>query len=387
MFAYLARILEAEGFGVIGFAGAYISFFLLIANFGTDTIAAREIAKKQGNLSGFSSAINEIFSARIILTFVILLFFFVILLLIPVDKNTKTIFAIFSLNILTNAVTVNWFFQGTEKMQFISWRQISSGFLSLILVFLLIHNSDDIFSAALIISGINLLTSVFFLRYFIKYSGKISFKINFGRFKEIILHSYPVAISAFMIGIYYHLDMVMLGYMKPLADTGIYNASFKIFAAAIIPFNLISQAVFPALSKTGISRSKEFFRLIKSYAFMLITSGVIISLLLFLFSEEIIVFFFGMDYIAASVPLSILAINTLIISANIFFGSPLIAWGEQKRYSIVISFGALSNVVLNFWLIPQYSFVGAAFATLLSEIIVFTGLIFLHFFILKIRLA
>ncbi len=106
-------------------------------------------------------------------------------------------------------------------------------------------------------------------------------------------------------------------------------------------------------------------------------SGLISATVLFLFRDLLIQFVFGEGYNDAALPLSILAMNALVISINIFFGNPLIAWGKQKEYSIAIMLGAIANIILNIVFIPSYSYNGAAFATLLSEAVVFCGVLFL----------
>jgi len=106
-------------------------------------------------------------------------------------------------------------------------------------------------------------------------------------------------------------------------------------------------------------------------------SGAIISLFIFIFADTSVRFFFGEKYLAAISPLMILSLNVLVIAVNVFFGNPLTVWGKQKAYSVAITFGAISNIILNFALIPRYSFNGAALATLLSEVVVFWGVFYL----------
>ncbi|MHB8853951.1 MAG: oligosaccharide flippase family protein [Ignavibacteriaceae bacterium] len=51
--AYLGRVLKPEGFGILGFATAFVSYFLLIGNFGLDTYGTREIAKDKNHYTNF----------------------------------------------------------------------------------------------------------------------------------------------------------------------------------------------------------------------------------------------------------------------------------------------------------------------------------------------
>jgi O-antigen/teichoic acid export membrane protein len=127
----------------------------------------------------------------------------------------------------------------------------------------------------------------------------------------------------------------------------------------------------------GLANTPEFKSTIKNYAKFIIGSGIISGIFLLSFPERIILLVFGGKYLASAVPLSILAMNVIVVSINVFLGNPMIAWGKQKEYAIAISFGALTNIILNFILIPRYSYIGAAFATLLSEVAVFVGLFYL----------
>ena len=171
--------------------------------------------------------------------------------------------------------------------------------------------------------------------------------------------------------------MVMLGYMKSQSEVGVYSAAYKIFLVGIIPFTLILNSFFPSLSRTELKNSREFKSLIKNYFLFLFITGLISAFVLFFFRNLLIYFVFGEGYKNAALPLSILAMNASVIAVNMFFGNPLIAWGKQKEYSIAIMLGAITNIILNIILIPSYSYNGAALATLLSESVVFFGVLYL----------
>jgi O-antigen/teichoic acid export membrane protein len=371
---YLGRILDTSGFGVLGFATAFVSYFILVVNFGFSTYGTREIAKDQSIVSKF---VNNIFSIRILLA--IFLSLILILFMFFSEKNnaTKTVVILTGLNLFTNAISLNWVFQAVEKMQYIAMRQVLSGFLSLIGAIIFVHSKTDVVIAALILSLSALLGNIWFIPIYQKMYAKIKPEYSIEFWKELFRESFPLAFASIMIGIYYNLDMVMLGYMKPESDVGIYNAAYKIFLLGIVPFQLIFSAFFPMLSRVGFNKSKELKDTMKNYAAMIIGSGIVTGIGLLFFSERIVLLIFGEKYLASSLPLSILAMNAIVISFNVFLGNPMMAWGKQKEYAIAISFGALANVILNIILIPKYSYIGAAYATLSSEICVLIGLFYL----------
>lgn len=371
---YLGRILDKEGFGIIGFAGAFVSYFVLAVNFGFNTYGAKEVAKDKVLTSKF---VNNILTLRLFLAALLIILLIIIVFLTQRNILVKYVILITGLNILSNAIALNWVFQAVEKMQYIALRQIISGFLSLIGVILFVHSKNDLLIAALILSASILIGNVWFIPVYKKLFGKIRFEYSFLFWKKLIVESFPLAVASIMIGIYYNLDMVMLGYMKPETDVGSYNAAYKIFLLSIVPFGLIFSSFLPTLSRIGLNKSQEFTSTLKKYALFLVGTGIFSSLLLFFFSKEIVQLVFGERYLASYQPLSILAVNVLIISINVFLGNPMMVWGKQKEYSIAITFGAIANIILNFLLIPKYSYTGAAVATVLSETTVFVGLFYL----------
>ena len=371
---YLGRVLDKNGFGIIGFATAFVSYFILVVNFGFSTYGTMEIAK---DISKISKFVNNIFSIRILLAIFLSLILILYLFFSEHSTVTKYVILITGLNLFTNAFALNWIFQAVEKMQYIAIRQVLSGLLGLIGVVIFVHSENDLLIAASILTLSTLLGNIWFIPIYQKMFSKIKFEFSFPFWKELFRESFPLAFASIMIGIYYNLDMVMLGYMKPESDVGIYNAAYKVFLLGIIPFQLIFSAFFPQLSRVGLRANEEFKITIKNYAKFVLGSGIVSGIFLLSFSERIILLVFGGSYLAAALPLSILAMNVIVVSLNVFLGNPMMAWGKLREYAIAIAFGAISNIILNFVLIPKYSYIGAAFATLLSEVAVFIGLFYL----------
>jgi len=366
--------LDKNGFGIIGFATAFVSYFILVVNFGFSTYGTMEIAKDPSKISKF---VNNIFSIRILLAIFLSLILILYLFFSEHSTVTKYVILITGLNLFTNAFALNWIFQAVEKMQYIAIRQVLSGLLGLIGVVIFVHSENDLLIAASILTLSTLLGNIWFIPIYQKMFSKIKFEFSFPFWKELFRESFPLAFASIMIGIYYNLDMVMLGYMKPESDVGIYNAAYKVFLLGIIPFQLIFSAFFPQLSRVGLRANEEFKITIKNYAKFVLGSGIVSGIFLFSFSERIILLVFGGSYLAAALPLSILAMNVIVVSLNVFLGNPMMAWGKLREYAIAIAFCAISNIILNFVLIPKYSYIGAAFATLLSEVAVFIGLFYL----------
>ncbi len=369
---YLARTISPAGFGIIGFATAFISYFILIIDLGLDTISLKKIARNRNIIPIY---VNNVLSFRILISVVIYLLLALIVLLINIEAIQKAAILLLGLNLFVQSITLDFVFQATEKIKYLSIKVISKNLLTLILVVILVRDISDVLLVVMIFVLTNLIVSIWML---MKYS------IIFERFKWdidkrfinlLVAESFPLAISAFMISIYSNLDMIMLGVIKSETEVGIYNAVYRIFMIGILPIGVIVKIMLPLLS-----RNIEKYVLrnsLNKYGIMLFISAICITLFIFIFAGKILKLIYGTEYSVGIIALKLMALNINVIGISVFFGNPLTVWGKQKQYAVAITLGAIVNIFLNILLIPQYSYNGAAFATLLSEIVVFGGVFYL----------
>ncbi len=66
-----------------------------------------------------------------------------------------------------------------------------------------------------------------------------------------------------------------------------------------------------------------------------------------------------------------------MIAVAYVFGSLLVAAGKVRNLNLVFGSGLVLNIILNIWLIPRFQAIGAATATLITQIFVLIGQIFL----------
>lgn len=383
-FAYLARVLSPQGFGILGFASAFVFYFILLVNFGLDTYGTREVANRSYQQSKF---VNAVISARLIIAvplFIVLIF---IAVLLNQNYITKAALIISGINLFSNAISVDWFFQGTQKMKPVAARQIGVSILNFVLIIGLVHSQNDVLIAVSITGLSLLLNSSLLLTYYSKKVDKISIVLEKKLVKKIFVEAAPIGLSSLMIAVYYNLDIVMLGYMKSDYEVGIYNAAVKIFLLGNILYGLILKSFFPSLSSSVNSGKEVINATFKKYFLSMLPAGLITAFVMYALSSLIIDVLYGSSYNSSVSILKILSMNSLIVCINMIFGNPLLAWGKQKEYLFVVATGALANIALNILFIPRYSYIGAGIATLLSETTVFISLFLVYNSLLKVKNA
>jgi len=359
---YVAHVLGVSGFGEVSFALAVVSYFLLIPNAGLSLFGAKGIARNKKKIAQY---IDNIVSIRVVLAIIAFICLVVLIFFIPKSLNTKKLIFLYGFTLFTFALTLDWVFQGLEKMEFIAVGNVIKAIIFIEGVFFLIKDPDQVLWLPIIQVMASLVMILFF------FSRTRLPRFNLGRWKEVLKRSWPMGASLFCIAIYYNLDKIMLGFIKGEQVVGWYEAAYQVILLVLILPSLILKVFFPLLS-----RSRKVFR---KYFFSMVPLGVFVGICGIYLAPFIVRLFYGSDYLMTILPLQILFFNVIIIFANMTLGNPLLAWGKQKRYLQVIAGGAGTNLIFNFLFIPKYSLIGAAIATLLAEIAVLGGFI-IHYF-------
>lgn len=368
-FAYLARVITVSDFGLIGFGTALINFLLNFVNFGMDRICLRDLSHKRILTPNFLLNIAII---RIILSSISFLLYLMILFL---DSKTNLPIILLGLTIFSSGLSLNYLARAIEQFKIIVINQIFTSVLTMILYYTLVKSKFDFLIAIYIIVFASILNNLIYLYNFKIYLFRLKNSFSLPFIKKLIVDSFPLFISSLMVAIYYFADTIMLGFIRTEYEVGIYSASNKVFLLLIIPFNIIVSVFLPKIAKNIKLVDRNFLY----YYVLMILIGVFLGITTYLFAPEIIIFVFGNSFLSSVLPLKILALNTILVGINMSIGDPLTVWGKQKQYLIAVSIGAFTNIILNLIFIPKFSYNGAAFTTLLSELSVFIILSYLFY--------
>ena len=203
------------------------------------------------------------------------------------------------------------------------------------------------------------------------------------RILDMLKRAYPLGFALIFVMIYYRIDTVMLSLMKTERDVGIYNAAYMIFMGlAAIP-SVILPAIFSNLSKFYYS---SFSKLKNMYLYSLlffICLGLLIAIAGYQLSDRLIIVLYGSEFSDSTIVLRYLFMAILMLFINNLNGVMLNSINMERMNMMAVGSVAFINIILNFLLIPDMSYEGAAIATLVSEslVMVFTSFIIFLFFL------
>ena len=372
----IARYLGPEDYGLISLAIAILTTAIPIAVFGLPVGVARYVSyfKSKNNLKKIKGVLNFSFSVVTVTGIVtsIILYFLAGWLAISFFHEPRLAIILkafaFSIPLFTLKNIAHAAVRGFQQMKY---RVYSETFISktilIVATFTVLIMGFGILAAtiAYIVSIIAFfVASFYFLNKLFPFHGVIKpTYIN----KELISFSWPLVFSAVIWAFVGHLDTIMLGYFDTAANVGIYNAAFPTAVLISVILGSFGVVFMPAstelFAKKKTGDLQKLFSIVTKWIYITVLPGF---LLMLLFASPILKLFFGQKYILGAFPLSILAVGYFIASIVGPTAQMLQTLGKTKIILLNHSIVLIVDLILNFYLIPLYSIVGAAIATMIA---------------------
>ena len=367
VFAYTSRYLGAEGFGVISIALSLTAIFGIIIDLGLNTLTVREVARNK-DLAG--KYISNTLLMKIILA--VLTFGLIILSTKIIGYSEQVSYVIYIITFSTIFVALtgifNAIFQSYEKLEYQSIGTVLNAVLMFIGVLIVIYLNLNIFAIAFVYFISSLVVLVYDI---LVYSWKFALPkidIDWSFWSPTIKDSLPFAITGIFTMIYYWIDSVILSVMVGNEVVGWYNAAYRIIAIFASLYSVYMVSIFPVLSGFyETSRDSIKIAYERSFKYMLILNIPIAIFITFL-ADKIIFIICGPGYVPSVIALQILIWSVIFMFINTLSLNLLGSVNMQVVVTKIAAFGAVFNIVLNIILIHEFSYIGSAVATVLTEL-------------------
>lgn len=367
---FTAKMLGPSNYGIIGYVTSIITLFTAVANLGLTDIIVKELVSKkdkEGKIIG-TAITMQLISSAISYAMVI----FVVVILNPDDKIMLYCALLQSIILITNSFNhINYYYQAQLKSKISSIISlIAYMIMQIYRVYLLITNKSVIWFASAFTLDYVIVAIVLIAYYFYDKGPKWQFDKTI--IKNLLKQSIPLILAGSITVIYTSVDRIMLkellGSTEPV---GYYDTAYTVshawqfIATAII--TSIVPLVYESLNKNGEDSVAYRTRLRQMY-FMVFWLGACASIAIDIFANLFFKLTYGEAYNASIVPAMIMTWSAVFASIGYARSINCICEHKQK-YIILFSINTVVlNVILNWILIPRIGVVGAAIATLASEI-------------------
>ncbi|EMF98739.1 polysaccharide biosynthesis protein [Leptospira borgpetersenii str. 200701203] len=369
---WIARYLGPDSYGKLNYVIAYIALIGSFTNLGLDGVVVRELIKEKAHK-------EEILSTSFLLQLIAgMIAFAVAILLIPLLRPDELdlfwmVFLV-GLTLIFRAVgVVRYWYEAQVLSKYFVWLDNGLFFVFSGVRILLILNGLGIFPfiwTALIESSISLFGYYLLYKY---HNGSLSvLHANWRRARTLLRDSWMLLLSGLAVIVYMRIDQIMIGQMMGDEAVGIYTAAVKISEVWYFIPMAVASSIFPAILKAKeFSQELYLERLGLLHSFMFLLALMIAIPMTFL-SDPIIRLFFGEKFSEAGAVLAIHIWAGIFVFLGVASSRYYLTENLPKGELYKSISGCLTNIILNYFLIPLYGIKGAAIATVISQFVAST---------------
>jgi O-antigen/teichoic acid export membrane protein len=339
---YLIITLGKENYGLVIFAQSLISYFFILQNFGLETYAIKEVSINAGNHYKLSKIVSNVITLKIILFLFILVALYVLSKIFPLIYEYRLLFFLSLWVCLFDVIFPKWYFQGIEKMKYITYIYFVSKISSLIFIFILIKSPQDYIKVPFIYGASSLIPGVISLIIVFK-KDKLKFSYSFS--KDLITtfkNSFTFFISDLSVSIFANSNKVIIGSILGMTELAYYDLADKIISAfRNVPLNIVRNTIYPKVAKTkNLKLVKLTTKIMSGYA-------IVVILILYLFGSYFIEFLGGEEMTDSINILRIFSITIFTTHIlNYYLTVGLWSLGYEKKFRNLMIYSTFIFLVL-----------------------------------------
>lgn len=371
-----ARFLGPSGYGLINYAASIVAFAAPIMYLGLNSVIVQElVSNPEGEGKTLGSAIGMSFFASFFCIGGVMAF---VLIANKGETDTFIICSLYSILLISQSLEmIIYWFQAKLLSKYSSIVSLIAYIVISIYKIILLATGQSVYLFAISNALDYLIIALLSFGYYKKLGGqKLSF--SFSAFRKMFTSSKYYIIANLMVTVYAQTDRIMIKLMIDDAATGYYSAAVTcagmtgfVFSAIIDSFRPM---IFDDKKNNQGSYEKNVIRLYNVVIYLSLVQCVVITAC----SGIVIRILYGTDYMNSVDALRIIVWYTTFSYLGAVRNIWLLAEGKQKFLLWINLIGAVSNIILNYFLITCMGINGAALASLITQFVtnVVVGFIF-----------
>lgn len=362
---YISRVLGVYNIGLYSYTQAFANYFYLFVMLGVINYGNRTIAAVRDDKKALDRTFWEIYSFQFIAG-VLIATIYVIYCLSYVKENRLIYFMQF-FYVASGIFDINWLCFGLEKFKLTTIRNVIVRLGMIIAIFLFVKDQSDLLVYTGILSVGNLL-AVFVVWPFVLTN------INFQKpsFKGIVKHIKPnlvLFLPVVAVSLYNIMDKLMLGSLSTEEEVGFYTYAERITQIPNTLILALNVVIMPRMAnlyaKNDNVTTKSMMDKVMLFAMFM---SALMAFGLAGVAPVFTPWFYGEEFTRCG--LFIVMLCPIIIFkgwAGVLRTQYIIPKGKDRVFITSLTTGAVVNLVINYFLIPKYSGIGAVVGTLLAE--------------------
>lgn len=361
-----ARYLGPGNYGLINYGGAFVAFFTALCTLGLNSTIIKDFVDRPGEQG---SAIGSAILMRLVASG--LSVGLIVGIVSVVDRGeplTVTVVFLCSLGLLFRVFeTFNFWFQSRYLSKVTAVVTLVAYVATSVYRVVLLVLGKDVRWFALATSFDYVVMAVLLIGVYRRCGGP-KLGASLPRARGMLKVSYHYILASMMVAIYGQTDKLMLKQMLDETAVGYYATATAICAMWTFVLQAIIDSIYPTvlnLKKKDQAAYEKKNRQLYAIVFY-VSCGV--SLLFSLFGRLVVQILYGAEYLPAVNVLKTVTWYTAFSFLGVARNAWIVSEGCQKYLKYMYGIAAVLNVVLNLVLIPVWGVVGAALASLVTQI-------------------
>ena len=363
----VARYLGVEQYGLMNYVISYVFLFQTLASFGLDSIEVREEAAGKVPVN---TIIGTAFWIKVVFGVICIALSIGTAVVMSEDSYTIGLVALYSSYIVFNSfIVIRNYFTSLVQNKYIVLSEIFRTFvgIGIKLTMWAMDCSLTWFVAAFAFDHV-LLAGGYISSYRHKIGRLKDWRFSLPYAKFMLKESFPLLLTNAAVIIYQRIDQVMIGSMVGKADVGYFSVAAKFVEVMIFIPATIAHTISPILVQM-LDKSREVY-IVKAQQYLNITVWVSIlcSIGVSVISYWIVLYTFGTEYLPAAAILQVLSFKMVSVALSNGGGIMVIVERLQKWVFFRDVLGCLVCIILNWWLLPKYGAMAAAFVAIAANL-------------------
>ena len=351
----ITRALGPDGYGKFTYLFVILSYFGFFIDFGYLSYGTNKLCEKTDS----RVVIGKIISLQLLTA----IFSYIILIIVAyffLETGKYILLLFFSSIFISQIFSIRYYYLAGNKLYYNSISELAGQLIYAALIFTVFINHQSVFTL-IIVSLVQAYVTAIFL--FLPYIRKNKIKLNLspGKNLKTLKDAYKLGIASKAEAITASFIILCAGFFLNEESVGLYNASFKIYLILLTVVQGVSYSLMPLLLRNVKKSEGNNFNKISIIFYIYIFIGIVLSLITFFFSEQIISVMFGEKFSGSVGILRNFSFTILLWPLVMFMSLVTLAFNKYNYILITSVSSSLISIILSLLLIRNYGISGAGF--------------------------
>ncbi len=368
---WLTSRLGPAGYGRYSFAIAVAWYFVLLADYGFNLTATRDIALTRHDRDARSRVFWTTMATKALLGLAGAFSLWALVATLPALRPEGPALCVAFLLVIGSVLTPVWYFQGMERLPALAGLSLVVGAASVPLTFAIVTSPRDMLLALAIPGLASVLTGVSCIAWLVARKDLSSPDLQPADIAANLRGGCLIFFSTAGVSLYTNTNTVVVGLVAGPSAAGFFAAADKVVRGLHGFLTPIARVAFPRLAYQISRDSALTYQLLRRLLRVQALASGLLAAVLFASAPWLVDFLFGPEYAPATVVLQIMAPLLFIVAmSNVFGVQTMLPLGLHRQFSSVLLAAGMLNVVLILPLTAIMAHTGAAIALLATETVV-----------------